>query len=69
LQTESGWWAYSSLYSDKLEEKGKFNIPDSVLFKDGIIQQYIFTNRKGEVKRRYGAEEKVSLDCAFERFR
>ena len=51
METATGLWCYQSLYSDKLDEKTSFNIPDSILFENGLLDKWVFSNRQGQVRR------------------
>lgn len=54
MESGDGHWAYSTLYSDQMDQKTHFNVPDTVLFNGGVLDKYIMTNRQGMVVRKRG---------------
>ncbi|GMH55632.1 hypothetical protein TrST_g11590 [Triparma strigata] len=66
METATGLWCYQSLYSDKLDEKTSFNIPDSILFENGLLDKWVFSNRQGQVvRKRPGNETQMSVKEKF----
>ena len=64
MESKPGVWCYNALYSDKLDEKARFNVPDTVLFDNGVLDKYVFTNRTGVVVKK----RTVSQEMVIEKF-
>ena len=55
MEAGDGFWAYSALYSDEMDQKAHFNLPDTVLFNSSVMDKYIMSNRHGMVVRKVGS--------------
>ncbi|GMI04272.1 hypothetical protein TrLO_g11513 [Triparma laevis f. longispina] len=66
METQTSLWLYQSLHSEKLDEKSSFNIPDTILFNNGVLDKWVFSNRQGQVvRKRPGSETQLNVKEKF----